>query len=61
MQTPGAWNFLFPLIKNDVQGDLEISYVEKPQSASPAVGSFKISMQQQRELIRKAFEKIIKI
>jgi 2-oxoglutarate dehydrogenase E1 component len=52
----GAWNFLLPLIKNDVEGDLEISYVGRPQSASPAVGSSKISMQQQRELIKKAFK-----
>jgi 2-oxoglutarate dehydrogenase E1 component len=52
----GAWNFLLPLIKNDVEGDLEITYVGRPQSASPAVGSSKISTQQQKELIKKAFK-----
>ena len=52
----GAWNFLLPLIDNDIDGDLEISYVGRPQSASPAVGSSKISMQQQRDLVKKAFK-----
>jgi 2-oxoglutarate dehydrogenase E1 component len=52
----GAWNFLLPLIKNDVEGDLEITYVGRSQSASPAVGSLKISTQQQKELIKKAFK-----
>jgi 2-oxoglutarate dehydrogenase E1 component len=52
----GAWNFLLPLIKNDVEGDLDISYAGRPQSASPAVGSSKISIQQQKELIKQAFK-----
>lgn len=52
----GAWNFLLPLIENDIDRDLEISYVGRPQSASPAVGSSKISMQQQRDLVKKAFK-----
>jgi 2-oxoglutarate dehydrogenase E1 component len=52
----GAWNFMLPLIENDVGADVDISYVGRPQSASPAVGSSKISMQEQKELIRKAFK-----
>jgi len=51
----GAWNFLLPLINKDIDRDLEIYYVGRPPSASPAVGSSKFSTQHQRDLIRKAF------
>jgi len=52
----GAWHFLLPLIKNDIGRDLEITYVGRPPSASPAVGSAKISIQHQRDLINSAFK-----
>ena len=52
----GAWNFLLPLIKNDINKDLEITYVGRPPSASPAVGSAKMSIQHQRDLVKQAFK-----
>jgi 2-oxoglutarate dehydrogenase E1 component len=50
----GAWNFLVPKLHDILQGK-ELFYAGRPESASPAVGSAKISSQQQVELVNEAF------
>lgn len=51
----GAWNFISPLLMNDLSGRMKLLYSGRPASASPAVGSSKLSARQQAELIRNAF------
>ena len=51
----GAWNFLVPRLSEDLSKGQTLYYAGRPESASPAVGSAKISAQQQKELIQRAF------
>ncbi|NUM63322.1 MAG: hypothetical protein HUU44_14495, partial [Ignavibacteriaceae bacterium] len=51
----GAWNFLFNRLRNDLPKECELGYSGRPESASPAVGSYKISMQQQKKLVKDSF------
>lgn len=52
----GAWNFLYHKLRNDLPEDYKFDYVGRPESASPAVGSYKISVQQQKKVIKDAFK-----
>ncbi len=52
----GAWNFLSPRLVDDLTGNQKLSYIGRPEGASPAVGSGKISRQQQKELVEEAFK-----
>ncbi|MFI5236927.1 MAG: multifunctional oxoglutarate decarboxylase/oxoglutarate dehydrogenase thiamine pyrophosphate-binding subunit/dihydrolipoyllysine-residue succinyltransferase subunit [Ignavibacteriales bacterium] len=52
----GAWNFLFHRLRTDLPAKCELEYAGRPESASPAAGSYKISMQQQKKLIKDAFK-----
>ncbi len=51
----GAWNFLWHRLQENSLPDQKVYYAGRPESASPAVGSAKISNQQQEELIKNAF------
>ncbi len=51
----GAWNFLVPRLTGDLSKGQNLYYAGRPESASPAVGSAKISTQQQKDLVEKAF------
>ena len=51
----GAWNFLFHRLRNDLPKDCKLEYAGRPESASPAVGSNKISTQQQKKLVKESF------
>ncbi|MGB5289328.1 MAG: multifunctional oxoglutarate decarboxylase/oxoglutarate dehydrogenase thiamine pyrophosphate-binding subunit/dihydrolipoyllysine-residue succinyltransferase subunit, partial [Ignavibacteriaceae bacterium] len=51
----GAWNFLYHKLRGDLPEDCELVYVGRLESASPAVGSNKIALQQQAKLIKDAF------
>ena len=51
----GAWNFLVPRLSEDLLKRQKLYYAGRPESASPAVGSAKMSIQQQNELVKKAF------
>ncbi|MEJ2617360.1 MAG: multifunctional oxoglutarate decarboxylase/oxoglutarate dehydrogenase thiamine pyrophosphate-binding subunit/dihydrolipoyllysine-residue succinyltransferase subunit, partial [Ignavibacteriaceae bacterium] len=51
----GAWNFLVPRLSGDLSKGQNLYYAGRPESASPAVGSAKISAQQQKDLVEKAF------
>jgi 2-oxoglutarate dehydrogenase E1 component len=52
----GAWNFLSQRLSNDIPDGWKLDYIGRPESASPAAGSSKISSQQQKQLIRDAFD-----
>jgi 2-oxoglutarate dehydrogenase E1 component len=51
----GAWNFLYQRLRSDLPNKCELDYAGRPESASPAVGSYKISMQQQKKLVKDSF------
>ncbi|MBK9099506.1 MAG: multifunctional oxoglutarate decarboxylase/oxoglutarate dehydrogenase thiamine pyrophosphate-binding subunit/dihydrolipoyllysine-residue succinyltransferase subunit [bacterium] len=51
----GAWNFLYHRLRNDLPKDCELDYSGRSESASPAVGSYKISTQQQKKLVKDSF------
>jgi len=51
----GAWFFMAPRLIEDLAEGQRLSYSGRPESASPAVGSHKISIFQQKELVEKAF------
>ena len=51
----GAWNFLYHRLRSDLPKDCELDYAGRPESASPAVGSYKISIQQQKKLVKDSF------
>ncbi len=51
----GAWNFLSHRLSEDMLPAQKLLYSGRPESASPAVGSAKISNQQQLDLVEKSF------
>ncbi|MDZ7623313.1 MAG: multifunctional oxoglutarate decarboxylase/oxoglutarate dehydrogenase thiamine pyrophosphate-binding subunit/dihydrolipoyllysine-residue succinyltransferase subunit [Ignavibacteriaceae bacterium] len=51
----GAWNFLYHRLRNDLPKECDLDYAGRPESASPAVGSYKISIQQQKKLVKDSF------
>ena len=55
-QNMGAWNFLAPRIIENLADGQKLRYSGRPESASPAVGSSKVSTQQQKELVEIAFK-----
>ncbi len=51
----GAWNFMVSRLLEDLSDGQKLRYAGRPESASPAVGSHKISSRQQKDLIEQAF------
>ncbi|NNJ53289.1 MAG: multifunctional oxoglutarate decarboxylase/oxoglutarate dehydrogenase thiamine pyrophosphate-binding subunit/dihydrolipoyllysine-residue succinyltransferase subunit [Ignavibacteriaceae bacterium] len=51
----GAWSFLSQRLVNDIPNDCKLNYIGRPESASPAAGSSKISNRQQKKIINNAF------
>ncbi|MDR3628644.1 MAG: multifunctional oxoglutarate decarboxylase/oxoglutarate dehydrogenase thiamine pyrophosphate-binding subunit/dihydrolipoyllysine-residue succinyltransferase subunit, partial [Ignavibacteriaceae bacterium] len=51
----GAWFFIAPRLIEDLAEGQKLKYSGRPESASPAVGSHKISAFQQTELVGNAF------
>jgi 2-oxoglutarate dehydrogenase E1 component len=51
----GAWNFMSLRLFEDLAEGQKLYYSGRPEGASPAVGSSKQSVQQQRTLIEEAF------
>jgi multifunctional 2-oxoglutarate metabolism enzyme len=51
----GAWNFISVRLREILKGK-KLDYSGRPDGASPAVGSAKISNQQQKDLVEKAFK-----
>ncbi len=52
----GAWSFLSGRISDLISDNQKLLCVSRPESASPANGSARISNQQQVDLVKKAFE-----
>ncbi len=52
----GGWNFVAARIKNLLNENTELIYAGRSESASPAVGSSRVSIHQQKNLIIEAFE-----
>ncbi|MBX2976012.1 MAG: multifunctional oxoglutarate decarboxylase/oxoglutarate dehydrogenase thiamine pyrophosphate-binding subunit/dihydrolipoyllysine-residue succinyltransferase subunit [Ignavibacteriaceae bacterium] len=53
----GAWSFLSTRLFEDLADGQRLLYAGRSESASPAVGSYRISERQQEGLIKEAFEK----
>jgi len=52
----GAWMFLSSRLVEDLTDQQKLYYSGRPEGAIPAVGSAKISIQQQKELIENSFK-----
>ncbi|GAB4300928.1 MAG: multifunctional oxoglutarate decarboxylase/oxoglutarate dehydrogenase thiamine pyrophosphate-binding subunit/dihydrolipoyllysine-residue succinyltransferase subunit [Ignavibacteriaceae bacterium] len=52
----GAWGFLMPRLTEELASGQKLKYVGRPESASPAVGSAKISNRQQAKLVSDSFK-----
>ena len=52
----GAWNFISQRIFDVISTCKKLYYAGRPESASPAVGSAKISAQQQKDLVEQAYK-----
>ena len=52
----GAWNFLSGRIGELISDKQKLVCVSRPEGASPAVGSGKLSNQQQVNLVEEAFK-----
>ncbi len=53
----GAWFFLAQRLVEQLNNGQKLMYVGRPEAASPAAGSNKVSRQQQKKLIEDAFSK----
>jgi 2-oxoglutarate dehydrogenase E1 component len=51
----GAWNFIAQRLFPQIDGDFKLSYAGRVESASPAVGSYHISIRDQKRLVKEAF------
>lgn len=51
----GAWSFLFPKLLNDKLESQKLDYVGRTESPSPAVGSSKLYLSTQEDIIKRAF------
>lgn len=52
----GAWNFLHQRLLDDLAEGQKLLYIGRPEQASPAVGSSKISNRQQQTIIEESFK-----
>jgi 2-oxoglutarate dehydrogenase E1 component len=52
----GAWNYLRPHLRELAEGNLQLLYVGRPESSSPAEGSSTLYRINQASLIEQAFE-----
>jgi 2-oxoglutarate dehydrogenase E1 component len=55
-QNQGAWQYIWPTLRDSKQNKQTLSYAGRPASASPAVGNYKIHIQQLQSLIDTALE-----
>lgn len=52
----GAWNFLWPKLEEIKTSRQILKCISRPEGASPAVGSAKLSNKQQEQLVKESFE-----
>jgi 2-oxoglutarate dehydrogenase E1 component len=53
----GAWDFMRPRLEEIIKGKIPLHYVGRPASSSPAEGSASVYADNQRALIKQAFQK----
>jgi 2-oxoglutarate dehydrogenase E1 component len=51
----GAWHFVYHRLRRLLPEDRRLSYVGRPEAASPATGSYKVHQQEETELVNRAF------
>jgi 2-oxoglutarate dehydrogenase E1 component len=51
----GAWHFIYHRIRRILPTERTLSYVGRPEAASPATGSYKIHQAEEAELVNRAF------
>ncbi|HZP43533.1 MAG TPA: 2-oxoglutarate dehydrogenase E1 component [Candidatus Binatia bacterium] len=51
----GAWHFIAPRLRRILPAGRTLGYVGRPEAASPATGSYKLHLQEERELLNRAF------
>ena len=54
----GAWSFMLPRLLEDKPGNVELEYIGRPESPSPAAGSTKMFKQVQEKLIKESLGNI---
>ncbi len=54
-QNMGAWEYIRPLIDEELQGKMSVKYVGRGRSAAPAAGSFALHKKQHAQLLQDAF------
>ena len=52
----GAWNFLSQRLIENIPDKCNLDFVGRPEGASPAVGSSRISIQQKKKLVKDTFK-----
>ena len=52
----GAWPFVHGRLHRVLAGDAKLGHASRPESASPATGSFKLHLRQQEDLLDRALE-----
>lgn len=53
----GAWNFIRPILQDILPKEIELSYVGRTRSASPAVGSHAVHKKEHTAIMKALFEK----
>ena len=56
-QNMGAWEYIRPLIDEELQGKMSVKYVGRGRSAAPAAGSFALHKKQHAQLLQEVFER----
>jgi 2-oxoglutarate dehydrogenase E1 component len=51
----GAWHFMYRRLRRVIPEDATLTYVGRPEAASPATGSFKIHQAEEADLVQSAF------
>jgi 2-oxoglutarate dehydrogenase E1 component len=51
----GAWHVMYRRLRRIVPEESMLSYVGRPEAASPATGSYKVHQQEEAELVQNAF------
>jgi 2-oxoglutarate dehydrogenase E1 component len=51
----GGWHFVYHRLRRILPADRRLSYVGRPEAASPATGSYKIHQQEEADIVNRAF------
>jgi 2-oxoglutarate dehydrogenase E1 component len=51
----GGWHFVYHRLRRILPADRRLSYVGRPEAASPATGSYKVHQQEEADIVNRAF------